>query len=32
MLVYVRETERELIMTDQVSLDKQIPMELQTHF
>lgn len=32
MLVYVRETEREAIMADKLTLDEQVPMELQMHF
>lgn len=32
MLIYVRETEREAIMSDKLSLDEQVPMELQMHF
>lgn len=32
MLIYVRETEREAIMSDKLTLDEQVPMELQMHF
>jgi hypothetical protein len=32
MLIYVRETEREAIMTDNLSIDEQIPKELQEYF
>ena len=28
MLIYVRETEREAIMSDKLSLNEQVPMEL----
>ena len=32
MLIYVRETEREAIMCDKLSINEQVPMELQMHF
>lgn len=32
MLIYVRETEREAIMSDKLTIDEQVPMELQMHF
>ena len=32
MLIYVREEERESIMTDKQNIDQQIPKELQEHF
>lgn len=32
MLIYVRETEREAIMSDSLTINEQVPMELQMHF
>ena len=32
MLIYVRESEREAIMEDKLSIDEQIPKQLQSYF
>jgi hypothetical protein len=32
MLIYVRDTEREAIMCDKLTINEQVPMELQMHF